>query len=211
MPANLREPVDMREIIARIVDGSRLAGVQAAVRRGDGVRAGRHRRPCGRHHHQQRADRRGRRQQGHPLHPVDVPARPSHRLPAEHHRLHGRQGQRAGRHDQARQQDDPGRDQCHGAADHHPVRRVVRRRQLRHVRPRLCAALPFQLAQRQDGGDGRRAGGAHHADRHRGRPGAQRHRAPTRRSPRRSSTRSSRCSKPRPTRSTPRACCSTTA
>ena len=35
-----------------------------------------------------------------------------------------------------------------GAADHDPVRRLVRRRQLRHVRARLRAALRFQLAER---------------------------------------------------------------
>jgi hypothetical protein len=33
--------------------------------------------------------------------------------------------------------DDPGRDLGDGAADHHLLRRLVRRRQLRHVRPRL--------------------------------------------------------------------------
>ncbi len=45
-----------------------------------------------------------------------------------------------------------------GAQDHRADRRQLRRRQLRHVRPRLCPALPVHLAQRQDLGDGRRAG-----------------------------------------------------
>ena len=35
-----------------------------------------------------------------------------------------------------------------GAADHDPVRRLVRRRQLRHVRARLRAALRLRLADR---------------------------------------------------------------
>jgi hypothetical protein len=46
------------------------------------------------------------------------------------------------------------------------VRRLVRRRQLRHVRARLRTALLLLVAQRQDGGDGRRAGGRHDGDRH---------------------------------------------
>ncbi len=56
-------------------------------------------------------------------------------------------------------------------------------------------ALPFQLAEREDRGDGRRAGRPHHADRDRGGAGAQRHRAGSRAVARRSSTRSSPCSK----------------
>lgn len=46
---------------------------------------------------------------------------------------------------------------------------------------RPCAALPVQLARGQDGRDGRRAGRAHHADRDRGGAGAQRHPARPRR------------------------------
>ena len=38
-------------------------------------------------------------------------------------------------------------------------RRLLRRRQLRHVRPRLWPALPVHLAERAHLGDGRRAGG----------------------------------------------------
>ena len=41
---------------------------------------------------------------------------------------------------------------------HRRHRRLVRRRQLRHVRPRLRPALPVDVAQRPDLGDGRRAG-----------------------------------------------------
>ena len=46
------------------------------------------------------------------------------------------------------------RAEVHG---HH--RRLVRRRQLRHVRPRLLAALPLDVAERAHQRDGRRAGG----------------------------------------------------
>jgi geranyl-CoA carboxylase beta subunit len=55
------------------------------------------------------------------------------------------------------------------AADHDLLRRLVRRRQLRHVRPRFSSALLFFLAQRQDRRDGRRAGRRDHGDRYRGR------------------------------------------
>ena len=94
-------------------------------------------------------------------------------VPAEHHRLHRRQGQRAGRHDQARLEDDPGGEQRHRAEHHADVRRQLRRRQLRHVRPRLRPALRLQLAQHPHRGDGRRAGRADHAHRRRGRCQAQ--------------------------------------
>ena len=46
-----------------------------------------------------------------------------------------------------------------GAEVHRRHRRLVRRRQLRHVRPRLRPAVPLDVAQRADLGDGRRAGG----------------------------------------------------
>ena len=42
---------------------------------------------------------------------------------------------------------------------HHHHRRQLRRRQLRHVRPRLQPALPVDVAQRAHQRDGRRAGG----------------------------------------------------
>ena len=45
------------------------------------------------------------------------------------------------------------------AEDHRADRRQLRRRQLRHVRPRLFAALPVHLAQRRITRDGRRTGG----------------------------------------------------
>ena len=45
------------------------------------------------------------------------------------------------------------------AQDHRADRRQLRRRQLRHGRPRLFAALPVHLAQQPHQRDGRRAGG----------------------------------------------------
>ena len=53
---------------------------------------------------------------------------------------------------------------------------IVRRRQLRHVRPRLRAALPVDVAERAHLGDGRRAGGERARD-----GAARRHRAQGRR------------------------------
>ena len=58
MPANLREPVDMREIIARIVDGSDLLEFKPLYGAATVCVQAAHRRPRGGHHHQQRADRR---------------------------------------------------------------------------------------------------------------------------------------------------------
>ena len=75
-----------------------------------------------------------------------------------------------------------------GAEIHRHHRRQLRRRQLRHVRPRLWAALPLDVAERAHLGDGRRAGGqvlAHGAARrHRGArrgTGRPRKRRPSRR------------------------------
>ena len=51
------------------------------------------------------------------------------------------------------------------AQDHRADRRQLRRRQLRHERPRLLAALPLHLAQLAHQRDGRRAGGVRARDR----------------------------------------------
>ena len=67
---------------------------------------------------------------------------------------------RARRHRQGRRQDGARGGQRRGAEVHGGRRRLVRRRQLRHVRPRLRAALPVHVAERAHLGHGRRAGRA---------------------------------------------------
>ena len=92
------------------------------------------------------------------------------------------------RHRPRRREDgDGGRDRA-GAEVHGADRRLVRRRQLRHVRPRLFAALPLDVAERAHQRHGRRAGGGgardRQARRHRGarrQRGRPRKSAPSRR------------------------------
>ena len=67
-------------------------------------------------------------------------------LPAEHHRLHGRPRVRRARHHQGRRQDDHDAGGRDGAEVHGHRRRQLRRRQLRHVRPRLRRPLPVDVA-----------------------------------------------------------------
>ena len=188
-----------------------LHGVPADLRARHGLRARVDRRFPGRPPDQQRSARPGGCQQGDALHPAVLPVRAAAGLPAEHHGLHRRPRIRACRHDQARLEDDPGRGQRDGAASHDPVRRVLRRRQLRHVRARLRAALPVLVAQRAHRRHGCRAGRRHDGDRDgsvgegartRTRPRADRRHA---REDRR------RRSSARPRRSIRRAACSTTA
>ena len=80
----------------------------------------------------------------------------------------------ARRHRQGRREDGDGRRQRRRAEVHRDRRRLVRRRQLRHVRPRLRAAPALDVAQRAHLGDGRRAGRQHAADRAHGRAGGAR-------------------------------------
>ena len=79
------------------------------------------------------------------------------------------------RHRQGRREDGDRGLVREGAQAHRDPRRLLRRGQLRHVRARLQPALPLDLAQRAHLGDGRRAGrlGARHreARRHRGEEG----------------------------------------
>ena len=138
-------------------------------------------------------------------HFVELACRARHpaRLPAEHHRLHGRARVRGGRHREGRREARDRRGLRRGAEVHGRHRRLVRRRQLRDVRPRVRAAPALDVAQRADLGDGRRA-------RRRACSPPCAARCP-RRSATRSSRRSSRPTSARAARTTPPRGCGTTA
>ncbi len=158
VPSDTRKPYDVREVIARLVDGSEFDEFKRLY--GETLVTGFARLwgYPGRHRRQQRHPVFRERAQGRAFHRALRAARHSADLPPEHLRLHGRPQIRGGRHRQGRRQDGDGgrlraRAEIHG--DH---RRQLRRRQLRHVRPRLRSALPVDVAERAHFGDGRRAG-----------------------------------------------------
>ncbi|GIX48498.1 MAG: hypothetical protein KatS3mg131_2709 [Candidatus Tectimicrobiota bacterium] len=133
---DLAVPFDIREVIARVVDGSALRRVQAPVRHATSSPAG----PPSTAYavgilaqQPRRALFRGVPEGG-PVHPAGQPDRRAAALPAEHHRLHGGQALRAGGHHQGRRQDDQRRGQQPRAAPDADDRRFLRGRQLRHVR-----------------------------------------------------------------------------
>ena len=97
--------------------------------------------------------------QGDALHRAGLRPRRPAALPAEHHRLHRRQALRARRHREGRREDGARGRERRGAEADRAHRRVARRRQLRHVRARLLAALPLLVAEQPHLRDGRRAGG----------------------------------------------------
>ncbi len=157
-PADLKIPVDMREIIARIVDGSQFHEFKPAYGTEPDHRLGLALRLRDRHSGQ--SARRavfGRGSEGVAVHPTGQPARRAAGVHPERHRLHGRQAIRAGGHHQARCPHDQRRVEQHGAAPDAANRRLVRRGQLRHVRLCLSAAVRVHLAQQQDGRDGARS------------------------------------------------------
>ena len=158
IPRDLRKPYDVREVIARIVDGSRFHEFKERYAHDARHRLRADLRLQGRHPREQRRALLGVGAQGDALHRAVQPAPHPARLPAEHHRLHGRQAVRARRHRQGRREDGARRRQRHRAEVHGDHRRLVRRRKLRHVRPRLLAALPLDVAERAHLRDGRRAG-----------------------------------------------------
>ena len=209
VPADPRTPYDVREVIARLVDGSAFHEFKARVRRHAGHRLRPHPRPPGRHRRQQRRPVLRVGAEGRALHRAVRPARHPAGVPAEHHRLHGRPGVRGGRHRQARRQDGHRGRLRPGAEADGRDRRLVRRRQLLDVRPGLLAAVPVDVAERPHLGDGRRAGRDGAGDRA-ARParGAARLAEPTRR---RSRRRSASSTSARATRTTPPPGCGTTA
>jgi 3-methylcrotonyl-CoA carboxylase beta subunit len=89
IPTDTRKPYDVREIIARIVDGSEFHEFKAALRRHAGVRLCAHRGHAGGHRRQQRHPVQRERAEGRALHRAVLPAQGAAGLPAEHHRLHG--------------------------------------------------------------------------------------------------------------------------
>ena len=116
-----------------------LRRVQGAVRRDARLRLGADRGPPGRDPRQQRRPLRRVVAEGRALHRAGVQAARPARVPPEHHRLHGRRRVRGRRHrPRRREARDRGRVR-RGAEVHGRDRRLVRRRQLRDVRPRLRA------------------------------------------------------------------------
>jgi len=157
IPTDTRKPYDVREVIARIVDGSefdefkarygttlvcgfaRIWGYPVGIVANNGILF-------------------SESAQGRALHRAVLPAQDSAGVFAEHHRLHGGPQVRERRHRTQRRQDGDGRGNGAGAEVHGDHRRLVRRGQLRHVRTGLFAALPVDVAERADLRDGRRAG-----------------------------------------------------
>ena len=157
--ADTRKPYEVREIIARLVDGSRFdefkeryaTTLVTGFARLHGFLVG--------HRRQQRRAVLRIGAEGDAFHRAVRLARHSAHLPSEHHRLHGRPGLRARRDREGRREDGARRVQLRRPAVHGDHRRLVRRGQLRHVRPRLRAAPAVDVAELADFGDGRRAGG----------------------------------------------------
>ena len=179
MPMDHKRPVDMKQVIARIADDSEF--LEFGENYGSATVCGHIKIegwPLGIVTNNGPIDAAGANKATHFIQACCQSRTPILYL-QQHDRLHGGPRLRGGRHDQARLEDDPGRDQRHGAADHDLLRRLLRRGQLRHVRARLPSALLLLLAQREDGGDGRRAGGAHDGHRHRGRACGARARSTT--------------------------------
>ena len=153
VPSDLRTPYDVHEVIARLVDGSEFDEFKS--RYGASLVCGfAHLYAC-RHHRQQR----------HPVFRVG-PERcalcrallsawyPAY-LPAEHHRLYGRQGSGARRDCQARRQTRDGCCLCSSAEADRDHWRQLWRWKLRHVRQSLQTSIPLDVAQRPHRGNGR--------------------------------------------------------
>ena len=90
VPADSRIPYDVREVITRIVDGSRLHEFKAEYGTHPGHRVRPHLWPPGRDRRQQRGPVLRVRPQGRALHRAVRPARRAAGVPAEHLRVHGR-------------------------------------------------------------------------------------------------------------------------
>ncbi len=120
-----RTTYDVREVIARLVDGSRVRRVQAPVRHHAGVRLRPSLRLPGRHRRQQRHPVLGIGAEGRAFHRAVLPARHPADVPAEHHRLHGGTKIRGGRHRQGRRQAGHRGRHRRGAEAHRDRRRLA--------------------------------------------------------------------------------------
>ena len=175
IPPDVRQPCEVREVIARIVDDSRLdefkrlygatlvcgfahvAGMPVGILANNGIlfsESG---------------------AEGRAFHRAVRAARDPARLPPERHRLHGGAQVRGRGHREGRRQAGHRGGHRAGAEAHDDHRGLVRGGELRHVRAGLRAALPVDVAERAHLGDGRGAGG-----RGVGHGEARRHRAPGR-------------------------------
>ena len=209
VPRDSRTPYDVREVIRRIVDGSQLHEFKelygetlvCGFARSGAIRSASWPTtascsPVG--------------AEGRALRRAVQPARHPAGLPAEHLRLHGGPRVRERRHRQGRRQAGHRRGLLGGAEVHRGDRRLVRCRQLRDVRAGVRPAVPVDVAERPDLGDGWGAGrlGAGHGPARRpgatGGPGRPRRR-------RRSRRRSATSTKPRARPTTPPRGCGTTA
>ena len=142
-----------------IVERQPVPRVQARVRHDARHRLRPHLGPSRRHRRQQRRAVLRVGAEGRAFHRAVRQARHPAAVPAEHHRLHGRPRLRGRRHRQARREDGHRRRLRARAEADRRHRRLLRRGQLQHVRPRVLAAVPVDVAERPDLGDGRRAGG----------------------------------------------------
>ena len=126
VPVDPRKPYDVREVIARIVDGARVPRVQGALRHHAGLRLRAHLTaiPVGIVANNGILFSRVRAE-GRALHRAVRPARHPAGVPAEHHRLHGGQRVRGRRHRQGRRQDGHRRRLRPGAQVHRDHRRLA--------------------------------------------------------------------------------------
>ena len=159
VPADLRKPYDVREVIARIVDGSRFH--EFKERYGTTLVCGFahiHGYPVGILANNGILFSESALKGAHFIELCDQrrdPAASSCRTsPAS---WSGATTRPAGSPSTARRWS-PRSSTARGAEVHGDHRRLVRRRQLRHVRPRVLAALPVDVAERAHQRDGRRAG-----------------------------------------------------
>ena len=147
VPADLRTPYDIREVIARVVDGSRFDEFKA--RFGETLVTGL--RPCdglpGGDRGEQRRAVLGGRAEGGAFHRAVFAAAYPVGVPAEYHRVHGRAALRERRHRAAWREDGDGGRDDRRAEDHDAGGRLVRGRELRDGGAGLWAAVPVDLAE----------------------------------------------------------------